>query len=51
MTPEATPAECFVCRKHRERGTLVPGGAEPQIADPVRDLRRYLATLTGEGDC
>ncbi len=26
MAPEDASAECFVCRKHRERGALVPGG-------------------------
>jgi hypothetical protein len=26
MTSETAAPECFVCRKHRERGALVPGG-------------------------
>src|SRR6266704_4775519 len=26
MAAMAVEAECFVCRKHRERGALVPGG-------------------------
>jgi hypothetical protein len=26
MPPEGDVAECFVCRKHREQGSLLPGG-------------------------
>jgi histidine triad (HIT) family protein len=26
MTMPADPADCFVCRKHRDRGSLMPGG-------------------------
>jgi histidine triad (HIT) family protein len=26
VAPEDASSDCFVCRKHRERGTLVPGG-------------------------
>jgi histidine triad (HIT) family protein len=26
VAPEDTEASCFVCRKHREQGTLLPGG-------------------------
>jgi histidine triad (HIT) family protein len=27
MDDSSAPAECFVCRKHREQGPLLPGGA------------------------
>jgi hypothetical protein len=52
-------ADCFVCRKHRDRGPLVPGGPWPktswswcriprcggiaEIEVLVQELRRYLA--------
>jgi histidine triad (HIT) family protein len=26
MSPQEGSADCFVCRKHRDRGSLVPGG-------------------------
>ena len=33
--------DCFVCRKHRDRGSLMPGGPVAEIEGLVRDLRGY----------
>jgi diadenosine tetraphosphate (Ap4A) HIT family hydrolase len=30
MTPDGAAADCFVCRKHRDRGSLIPGGPVAQ---------------------
>jgi histidine triad (HIT) family protein len=33
MADDGNPADCFVCRKHRDRGLLMPGG--PVAADDL----------------
>ncbi|HEU5419653.1 MAG TPA: HIT domain-containing protein [Streptosporangiaceae bacterium] len=40
-TADASPAGCFVCRKHRDRATLMPGGA---VAEDELTLVSHIVT-------
>jgi histidine triad (HIT) family protein len=40
-TASASPADCFVCRKHRDRAALMPGGA---VAEDELTLVSHIVT-------